>query len=179
MVKYNKFKILETLNDTIVNKKYIVLFFIIFIIFSCQSLIGDIDEAEDSGFTLNVINFSEASYTGFTFYNGVIDANSNFIAIDSLVYNNLKIPNKDEGDNIRQDGKKYSIIRPFDLANPKLTKFNTWAPPSFESVNQISLGAKVSIKFLIHENGKSVTKTPNGIGNIFFDILEDGTLQAN
>jgi len=128
---------------------------------------------------LNIRNFSETTYTGFTFYNGVIDANSNFIAIDSLVYNNLKISNKYEGDNIRQDGKKYSIIRPFDLANPKLTKFNTWAPPSFERINEISAGAKVSIKFLIHENGKSVIKTPNGIGNIYFDILENGNLQAN
>lgn len=160
-------------------KKNILLLLAITLFFSCQSLIGDIDEAEESGYILNVRNFSETSYIGFTFYSGVIDANSNFIALDSIAYDDLRIPNKDEGDNIREDGVKFSLVTPFDINNEKLTKFSTWAPPSFERINEISSGAKVSIKFLIHENDKSVIKTPNGIGNIFFDILEDGTLQAN
>ena len=94
-------------------KKYILVLFLVSLFFSCQSLTGSIDEDEDSGYVIKVTNFSEESYVGFTFYSGVIDINNNFVALDSIVYDNLEIPNKNVGDKVRQDGKKYSIIESF------------------------------------------------------------------
>lgn len=158
-------------------RKRILVIFVIALFVSCQFPYSNIDEAEDSGYVLHIRNFSETTYIGFTFYNGVIDANNNFVAIDSLVYDNLEISNRNVGDEVTQDGKKYSIIRPFKINKEKLTKFGTWAPPNFEQINKIKPNGRVSLKFLLYENNKSVIKTPNGIGYVFFDILEDGSLR--
>jgi len=158
-------------------KKNILVLFVITLFFSCESLIGDIDESEDSGYELIIINFTENNYRGFTLYSGAIDSNNKFIPLDSLVYNNIIIPNRDFGGNVTQNEKKTSIFRPFDAGHPKLTKFNTWAPPSFERINQISSENKVSLKFLLHETQQSILKTQNGVGTFHIEILEDGSFR--
>ncbi|ARV14743.1 hypothetical protein [Polaribacter sp. SA4-12] len=157
--------------------KYFIYLIILCVSYSCIPSIGNIDEAEESGYELIIRNYSEKDYTGFIFYNGVINDNNKFVIIDSIEYENFIIPNKNIGDNVSGNGEKSSIIRPFMTSHPKLTKFNTWAPPSFEKINEISPEAKVSLKFLLHENNKSIVKTPNGIGTVYIDILEDGSLR--
>lgn len=159
--------------------KYFIYLVILCVNYSCIPPIGNIDEAEESGYVLNVSNYSDIAYTGFTFYNGIIDSRGNFVKIDSLVYNSIKILKAADGDNIRQDGVRFSLVKPFDIDNTKLTKYNTWAPPNFQKINEIKEGGRVSLKFYLHETKKSVIKTPNGIGYSSFSILEDGTLQGN
>jgi len=107
-------------------KKNIVLLLAITLFLSCESLIGNIDEAEDSGFRIDILNYSDISYTGCTFYVGAINANDKFIALDSLVYPNLYIKNRNEDTKIdRFVGRKYGLTRPFQENSQNLTKFNT------------------------------------------------------
>ena len=157
--------------------KYFISLAVLCLSYSCIPPIGNIDELEDSGYILKIRNFSEETYTGCTLYIGVINSTKDFIKIDSLVFDDLIVINRDEGTEVF-DGKKYALIEPFDVYKQKLTKFSTWAPPPKDIIESISPEGKVSFKFLLHNGGPfGISEPQNGVGGITVIISENKLIE--
>lgn len=160
-------------------KKYILVLFVITLFFSCQSLIDFPDEAEDSGFRIDILNYSDISYTGCTFYVGAINENDKFIALDSLVYPNLYIKNRNEDTKIDGfDGRKYGLTQPFLENSQNLTKFNTWVSPTRDKIESISPKGEISFKLSLNNGSTGVFETFKfSILDLNAVISEDGEIQ--
>jgi hypothetical protein len=140
-------------------KKYSIL--LIGVLILCGGCLPSdlLDEAEDNGFGLVIINHTENEYIGFVYYIGALKENGEFIATDSLVFKDTKIPKKSEGINECTKGVS-SCTYPLKIGNPKLNKYGHWAP-DFEKIKIISKSEIKTFKFKL-SNGKSLTDSSTG-----------------
>ena len=161
------------------NSFLLVLLFISTLFYSCIPYPGNIDEAEDSGFGIDILNYSDRSYTGCILYVGAINENDKFIALDSLVYPNLYIKNRNEDTKIDGfDGIKYGLTQPFQENSQNLTKFNTWASPTRAKIESISPKGEISFKLSLNEGNTGVFETFKfSILDINAVISEDGSIK--
>jgi len=159
-------------------KKNILVLLVITLFFSCQSLIGDIDEAEESGFDIQIRNYSDISYIGATIYIGAINEKNNYVALDSLVYKDLYITNRNENGEIDSSNRMFSTTIPFKGKKQQLTKFSTWAPPSKNKINKINAENIISLKLKLHNKQHGIFYSDiyrHGFINAV--ILEDGSIE--
>lgn len=137
----------------------------------CSEL-SEID-AGDSGFSLSIRNFTESEYIGCKFYMGAYDLNNNFIAVDSLVYPNLKIFKKNEGSNINvEDG--YSTTYPFRESTKGLNEYGYWSP-KYPQIENVSGNRDIVFKFQLDNGAYKITAPINfSNGSLSPTIRESG-----
>lgn len=159
--------------------KYFIGLAVLCLSYSCVPPIGNIDEFEDSGFRIKILNYSDKSYTGCIIYVGALDKTNKFIALDSLDYLNLYIKSRNEETKIdRFDGKKYSVTNPFEEFSNGLTKFNTWAPPARGKIENISPNGEISFKLSLVNGPTGIFETFKfSIGDINAVISENGVIK--
>ena len=95
---------------TTILKFYSLSLVVILLISACNLV--TVDEAEDSGFDFRINNYSDKEYNNCIIYMGYKDKDNNFVASDSLVYKDIVIYKKDQGENISENG--FSITYLFD-----------------------------------------------------------------
>jgi len=109
-----------------------------------------IDVDIDSGFQLSINNFTDKEYIGCKFYMGAFDADNNFVAVDSLIYPDLVIFKKNEGNDINTE-RGFSTTYPFKKSQKGLNKYGFWAPKQ-TLIKEISGNTDIVLKFEL-ENG--------------------------
>jgi len=154
----------------LIYKSIIILIFFSFF-FNCTGNFFDTDI--DSGFQIFIRNYSDKNYKGCKFYMGAIDANNTFITVDSLVYPDLVIFKKTEGDCIDAENG-FSTTKPFLENSNGLNKFGYWEP-KHQTIKELSADNKIHFKAEVE--GKIVFNIAGGAnGQLFLRILEDGSL---
>lgn len=161
---------------TDINQRYKItqlFYFLVFIIVvSCTSLTDGLS-ADDDGFTIFIRNYTDKEYRGCKFYMGAFDSNNNFIAVDSLVYPNLKIYKNTEGAIINTE-EGYSRTSPFLDNKNGLNQFGYWEP-NISEIERISGERTIHIKStLVNQTVFNISSSPNG--TLTVKILEDGSI---
>lgn len=163
-----------------INKKAYI-FILIAICLGCftscdiSDLSGDgIDAAEDSGFDLQILNFSSKEYNNCIFYMGYKDKNEKFVVTSTLEYNDIVVYKKGDGDDYDKENG-FSATHPFRYSKNGLNKYNYWEPER-SVIKDFSIDGKVYFK--VNLEGKIEISSPTRVfnGTIFLHILENGDL---
>lgn len=154
--------------------QYILLFSFSLILLNC-TLAGDgVDGAEDSGFNLKIKNFSSIEYNNCIFYMGYKDSNDKFITSDSLIYNNIVIYKKGDGNNFNSE-KGFSLTYLFNQNKQGLNKYGMWEP-SRELETQYYKNSKIFFKVSLQGRNSISSPIKHLNGGVTLNILENGDL---
>jgi len=140
--------------------KSIVLILVMTIFTNCDVL--DSIDAHDSGFQLSIDNYTDKEYIGCKFYMGAFDVNNTFIAVDSLIYPDLVIFKKNEGNDINTE-RGFSTTFPFRESKKGINKFGFWEP-KFAEILEISGNRGIVFKFEL-KNGMFDFTNPLNFAN--------------
>ncbi|TXD50761.1 MULTISPECIES: hypothetical protein [unclassified Polaribacter] len=160
-----------------IQKKYSVIIFSLLFFFIFSSC--DIREllaigSEDSGFHIGIRNYSIKEYNSCTFYMGYLNSTSNFIATDSLVYNNIVIHKKGDG-NYYNAGEGYSSTDPFRNDKKGLNKYGYWEVDEVTILRE-SIDRRVYFKVNLEDKISVSSARAAFNGHVMLKILDNGDL---
>lgn len=162
-------------------RKKVYVFVLSFIYLGCftscnlSGLAGEgIDAAEDSGYQLYILNYSDKQYNACAFYLGYTNIHNNFVKTDSLVYSNIVIYKKGTGPNYNENSG-YSITYPSSQNNKGLNKYGVWEPNE-ETKKLYFDNIGVSLKIEL-EGVNLISNSNHGLnGSLSFRILENSDI---
>ncbi len=162
---------MDTKKITSIIKSSVFSLIVLLVISACD--IVTVDEAEDSGFEIRISNYSNTEYNNCTFYMGYKDKKDNFIKSDSLVFKDIIIYKKGDGNHVSENG--FSVTYPFSQSKKGLNKFGIWSmTPEVES----AFYENGEIFFKVDLEGKISISSPkkHRNGGIVLQIFENGEL---